>query len=44
VSPGRLTDRRPASATSLPANNATGEDLEREQRITGAPSTGKFPK
>ena len=35
---------RSGCTTSSPANNATGEDLEREQRISGAPSTGKFPK
>jgi hypothetical protein len=35
---------RSGCLTSMPANRATGEDLEREQRITGAPSSGKFPK
>jgi hypothetical protein len=33
-----------SAASSMPAKRATGEDLEREQRITGAPSGGKFPQ
>lgn len=34
---------RSGCTASMPANRPTGEDLEREQRITGAPSSGKFP-